>query len=182
MVKTYVISDLHLSHVNAYNFLRDDGTKMRPWAKDWQEGDERIIAAWNSTVNPEDKVYVLGDVAIPRKGLKLLSRMNGKKKELVFGNHDIFRDKDYTEHFNRLHGMLKKDVFILTHYPIHPDSIPSWCVANIHGHIHYKVVKKWNHEKQAFERDERYINVSIEQLPDLKPIDLEDIKKGWRNT
>ena len=178
-MKTFIISDLHLSHPNAYVFTRsDNGERMRPWADEWCTADEMIIEAWNSIVSPQDKVYVLGDVSIKRKGLKLLPRMQGRK-ELILGNHDIFRDNDYTEHFNRMHGMLKKDKFILTHYPIHPDSIPHWCEANVHGHIHYKHVQCWDKERRIWTRDKRYINVSIEQLPDLKPLDFEEIKKGW---
>ena len=37
--------------------------------------DEALIERWNSVVQPGDKVYVLGDVAIPRSGLQALSSL-----------------------------------------------------------------------------------------------------------
>jgi calcineurin-like phosphoesterase family protein len=37
-----------------------------------EEADEEMISRWNATVRPHDKVYVLGDIAIPMSGLQAL--------------------------------------------------------------------------------------------------------------
>ena len=66
-----------------------DGTKMRPWDTA-EEGDAAMVERWNSVVGDNDKVIHLGDVAIPRRGLKVLEQLKGRKV-LIRGNHDIFK-------------------------------------------------------------------------------------------
>lgn len=46
-----------------------------------------MVEQWNKLVKPKDRIYVLGDVAIKRSGLKILEQLNGRKV-LVKGNHD----------------------------------------------------------------------------------------------
>lgn len=114
--------------------------------------DEALVANWNAVVKPEDKVYHLGDVVINRKHLQTVGRLNGSKR-LVLGNHDIFDVADYSKYFKYIHGSLKCEDVILTHIPIHPESIPRWCIANVHGHIHAEVIPH-----------PRYFNVSVENI------------------
>ena len=80
------------------------------------------------------------------------------------GNHDIFDHEDYLPYFKRLHGSLKLDTLLLSHIPLHPDSVPRWSVCNVHGHIHAQDIP-----------DARYYNVSVEMI-DYAPIALEDLK------
>ena len=93
--------------------MRDDGTPLRPW-DDVFEMEEELISRWNRVVGPSDKVYHLGDVAIPRRGLQVLERLNGDKV-LIRGNHDIFKMSDYTTHFRDIRGCHYLDRCILTH-------------------------------------------------------------------
>jgi len=174
MSNTFLASDLHLGHDNIYRF-ETDGKKLREWATNSTDGDEYIIDRWNSVVNPRDRVYLLGDVVIKRKALQLLDRLNGRKV-LIKGNHDIFKLKYYTKYFDDIRGSQKLDTFILTHIPIHPMNIPHWCKANIHGHTHTRHVLLENGMK-----DDRYFNVSIEVLPDNKPISFETIRDYYKN-
>ena len=89
MTETFVVSDTHFGHAGVCRFLRDDGTKLRPWDT-VEEMDEYMVEAWNNTVRPQDKVYHVGDVVMNRRCLKIMERLNGDKV-LIKGNHDIFR-------------------------------------------------------------------------------------------
>ena len=175
----FLISDLHLGHVGATQFLNNDGTKMRPW-DNIEEMDEALISNWNSVVRPKDKVYNLGDVVINRKHLHQLSRLNGEKV-LIRGNHDIFRLEEYTPYFKDIRGTHKLDDFILSHIPLHPASVERW-KGCVHGHLHSNRVMKekynsWSGEHEQVP-DPRYLCVSVEQI-NYTPISFEDAKKRF---
>jgi calcineurin-like phosphoesterase family protein len=165
--RTFLTSDTHFGHRGVCQFLRDDGTKLRPW-NDSDEMDEALAQAWNETVRPEDKVYHLGDVAIPRRGLKILQNLHGRKI-LIKGNHDIFKLNDYLEYFDDIRGCHYLDKCILTHIPVHPVNLARY-KANIHGHLHYRRVAD---EEGVI--DERYQNVCVEHT-NYKPIDWEEVR------
>ena len=171
MSNTFLISDHHFSHPSVCKFLRDDGSKLRPWNEDQvEEMDEFMIESWNSVVGAKDKVYYLGDFCIKRKDIQILSRLKGDKV-LVRGNHDIFKMEDYTPFFRDIRGTHKLDNCILSHYPIHPDSIARWALCNIHGHTHYRNVLDADGNE-----DIHYFNVSVENI-NYVPIAFEEIKR-----
>lgn len=173
MSNIFLISDTHFGHKGVCEFLNDDGSKLRPFDS-VDEMDEILVQNWNSVVKPLDKVFHLGDVVINRKSLKTLSRLNGEKV-LIKGNHDIFRINEYLEYFKDVRGTHKLDSYILSHIPIHPDSIARWASGNIHGHLHSNNVKKIDEYKQEV-IDDRYICVSVEQI-NYTPIAYEELKK-----
>jgi calcineurin-like phosphoesterase family protein len=167
MTKTFLISDTHFGHGGVCRFTRDDGSKLRPW-DDVDEMNEALIDNWNNTVSPKDKVYHLGDVAIPRRGLKCLERLNGRKI-LIRGNHDIFKLQDYVKYFDDIRGCHYLDHYVLTHIPVHTCGVIRY-KGNIHGHLHYRQVLD---EKD--EPDLRYRCVCVEHT-DYRPIDFEQIR------
>lgn len=169
MAETFLISDTHFGHGNICRFKRDDGTDLRPW-DDVFEMEEALIERWNDAVRPSDKVYHLGDVAIPRRGLKVLERLNGNKV-LIRGNHDIFKLSDYTDYFRDVRGCHYLDRCILTHIPVHPVNLTRYA-ANIHGHLHYRTVPD---EKTGLP-DLRYYNVCVEHI-DYTPISWNLVRK-----
>ena len=59
------------------------------------EMNEAIIANWNSTVDEDDEVFVVGDVG----NIGYISRLKGKKY-LIKGNHDKLSDDFYREVFD----------------------------------------------------------------------------------
>jgi len=131
--------------------------------------DEEMVKRWNEVVKPNDKVYHLGDVVINRRALKTLHRLNGDKV-LIKGNHDIFKLSDYTEHFRDIRGYHVMNGMILSHIPVHHESLGRFGV-NIHGHLHAnRVLDK--HGKV----DVRYHCVCVEQT-DFRPILFEDVIK-----
>lgn len=168
MPSVFLISDTHFGHKGVCHFMRNDGvTKLRPWDS-VEEMDEAMVENWNDRVRPNDKVYHLGDVVINRKSLSILSRLNGDKV-LIRGNHDIFRDDEYRKYFRELRAYHVMNGMILSHIPIHTESLGRFGV-NIHGHLHANRVMIGDHI------DVRYHSVCVEQT-DFAPILFEDVIK-----
>jgi len=168
MANIFFISDTHFGHEGMCQFLREDGTKVRPFMT-CNECDDVMIQNWNKTVRPNDKVYHLGDVAIKRQYISTVEKLNGEKI-LIRGNHDIFKLNDYAKYFRDIRATHKLDKFLLSHYPIHPEHINKNCI-NLHGHLHYKKVLINNTNI-----DQRYINLCVEHI-NYKPIAFSEVEK-----
>lgn len=171
MPNIFFASDHHFGHANILNFKKDDGTPLRDF-KDIDHMNETIIQRHNETVRPNDKVYFLGDVVMSRKNsaLKILERLNGEKI-LIKGNHDQCDAKAYLEYFKDIRGSHQFEGLIMTHIPIHPESLARWGL-NVHGHLHSNIVRM----PLSQIPDRRYFNVSMERIG-YYPISLEEIKK-----
>lgn len=171
MSNIFLISDQHYCHSNIITFLDNQGNIIRPFAN-VDEMDEHMIAKHNSVVRHQDKVYFLGDVCFSKKALdKIMPRLNGTKV-LIKGNHDNLKISQYLQYFKDIRASHQLDKFVLTHIPIHPDSLGRWCGGNIHGHLHQNIV--YNNGIP----DPRYINVSVEQI-NYTPISLEELKSKY---
>ena len=133
---------------------------------------EWMIAEYNKMVDPGDRVYILGDVAMNRKALdRSVPRLLGRKV-LVKGNHDIDKLSYYSQYFDDVRAYVVKKGFILSHIPIHPESMGRW-VVNIHGHLHYRrVLLPYPGSKEV--PDERYVCVSVEHT-DYRPVLLDKV-------
>ena len=175
MPAVFLVSDTHFGHAGVCRFTRNDGvTKLRPW-DNADEMDEAMVAAWNERVRPNDKVYHLGDVVINRKVLGIMRRLNGDKV-LIRGNHDIFPDVEYREHFRELRAYHVMNGMILSHIPIHSESLGRFGV-NIHGHLHAnRVMLPGFNGKITDIVDTRYHCVCVEQT-NFAPILFEDVIK-----
>lgn len=160
MPKVFLTADTHFGHWGVCKFLRSDGTKLRPWDNP-NDMDKDMVALWNDTVGPNDKVYHLGDVVINRRALPTLKLLNGDKV-LIKGNHDIFKLHDYTEYFRDIRSYHVMDKFLLSHIPVHESQKHRW-EGNIHGHLHSNSVN-----------DAWYTCVSVEQT-NFKPILFEEL-------
>jgi len=139
-MKTYITSDLHLGHKNIQKFC----PATRGHYTDVDHMNEEMVREWNEVVNPEDLVYILGDVAfLPApKAVHFLKRMNGRKI-LVEGNHDRkqLKDNSFRACFEEIHKYLDINYdgrkLVMFHYPIHFE----WDQAHrgsihFHGHLH----------------------------------------------
>ena len=183
MKEVFLYSDPHFSHSGVCRFLRADGvTKLRPF-ENVTEMDEYLIERFNATVSSRDKVYFLGDIVINKKALDaVMPRLNGDKV-LIRGNHDIYKLKDYSKYFRDVRGYHILDGMILSHIPIHPDSLGRFG-TNIHGHLHEKRVRKAkgiNYPTGEIiysetEIDTRYHCVCVEQT-EYAPISFDDVIK-----
>lgn len=151
----WLISDTHFGHENIIGYCG------RPFVNA-AEMDEAMVERWNALVKPSDKVYHLGDVAMKKAHLAIVSRLHGKKR-LIRGNHDIFDTKDYLAvGFQEILGVRVLNNLLLSHFPVHPDSLGRFA-GNVHGHIH---------EKPSPEG--LYLNVSVERIW-YQPVTLEDV-------
>jgi calcineurin-like phosphoesterase family protein len=156
MKKKFVISDTHFGHSNIIEYSK------RPFSSPG-EMDEAIIDNWNRVVGQNDRVYLLGDVAMSKKHIPLLGRLNGKII-LVMGNHDIFPTKLYLPYVEDIRGYVYHDGIIMSHIPIYNYQFERY-IHNIHGHLHENVID-----------DSFYTNVCVEQI-NYTPIDLEELKE-----
>jgi len=163
MARTWLYADPHFFHDGVCRFTRDDGSKLRPW-DDSTEMSEQMLLWYNEMVSPEDRVYILGDLAMNRRALdRSLPRLMGRKV-LVKGNHDTDKLSYYSKYFDDIRSYVPKKGFILSHIPIHPNSMGRWEI-NFHGHLHYSQVG-----------DPKYRCVSVEHT-DYRPILLDDVLK-----
>ena len=166
MTAVFLIGCPHFGHDNMYKFIRTNGEKVRPYA-DAKEGDEIMVENWNGVVRPKDKVYVLGDVTFKENHLAIMDRLNGVKI-LIKGNHDTLDLKDYAKYFKDVRAYHKLGNIILSHIPIHPDSlgrefdeesgmwVNKW--YNVHAHLHAECVLREG------KPDPRYYSVCVERI------------------
>ena len=84
-----------------------------------------LIENWNSVVQPEDTVYMLGDIffTTATKAMSIMDQLVGKKV-LVYGNHDkVIRDnKSLQNKFDDILGDYKEltideQKIVLCHFP-----------------------------------------------------------------
>ena len=128
-----------------------------------------LVDQWNCTVTqPDDQVYMLGDICWNRSAFDWLPQLNGQKY-LVMGNHDTDA-KRYLPYVNRLFGAIQLQVMpgceaILTHIPVHPTQLEDRFQLNIHGHLHTVQLP-----------DRRYVNVCVEPRQGV-PMSLADIQQ-----
>ena len=155
----WLTADLHLGHVNIIQYSN------RPFSN-VGEMNEAIVERWNETVGVNDRVLILGDVAMGRidDTLKIAGRLNGFKV-LLTGNHDrcaSFLGKSTAEWtrryldeggFTEIHqGTLRVDPdashqnVLACHFPYSGDSTHELRYADqrppdhgewiLHGHVH----------------------------------------------
>jgi calcineurin-like phosphoesterase family protein len=106
-----------------------------------------------------------------------MARLNGDKV-LIRGNHDIFPDDEYRKYFRELRAYHVMNGMILSHIPIHEESLGRFGV-NIHGHLHDNRVMKAGPAAGEFVNkvvDPRYHCVCVEHT-DFAPILFEDVIK-----
>jgi calcineurin-like phosphoesterase family protein len=175
-------SDLHLGHANIIKYCD------RPF-KSADEMNRTIVNNWNSVVKPEDRVFVLGDVALGKinESLEFVRELNGQKL-LIPGNHDRcwsghkeIRPIDRTMYEDVGFKIIGEDVinihgWRLCHFPYEGDShdgdrfdshrpVKGSERILVHGHVH---------EKWIVNGDQ--INVGVD-VWDFMPVHESEIKK-----
>lgn len=138
MANIWFTSDLHFGHD------RDFVWQARGF-ENLEAMNEAIVSRFNSKVQPEDTVYILGDIMLGDNliGENYLSQLNGKKI-IILGNHDTStRVKIYEKYVEEICTAkvikYKKRMIYLSHYPTltgNMDDTPGHCVLNFHGHTH----------------------------------------------
>ena len=139
--KIFITSDLHFCHDRAFVYEPRGFSNIK-------EMNQAIVERWNSTVQPEDIVYVLGDIMLNNndEGIRLFNSLNGYKR-IILGNHDtvtrqaLYKECEKVESIE-LAAMLKYrgHHFFMTHYPcltgnLEKESLKQ-CTLNLYGHTH----------------------------------------------
>lgn len=148
MSEIFFTSDLHLGHNKPFLY------KPRGF-QSIEDHDATIVKNWNDVVNPDDTVFILGDLIVGdnREGsIEKLNQLNGK---LVFcrGNHDTdSKTFDYIDKCNKIDcsiagngayaNIIKigKWSFYICHYPTMIGDFnfikPGHKKFCLHGHTH----------------------------------------------
>lgn len=172
MSNTFFASDYHFHHESMMKFTRSDGSPLRVF-ENADHMNEYMVMRHNRVVSPKCKIYMLGDITMGKnsKALSILGRMHGEKI-LIKGNHDLANASEYLKYFKDIRGVHQFDGMVLSHIPLHPESLYRWKI-NVHGHLHANRVRT-----EAGHIDPRYVSVCMEQLDDYTPISLEELKKA----
>lgn len=165
-MKTYITSDLHLSHGNILLYnpvtrkkylecigdpdqliidipLMEKDERFKILGKAINHMNEQIVTEWNDTVNPKDMVYILGDFAFcnAAQASAMARRMHGRKI-LIVGNHDaaLIKDREFREQFEQIENYMeiKHDGMHLcmSHYPFASWNRRHHGAGMLHGHLH----------------------------------------------
>lgn len=135
------ISDLHFGHKNVIGF------DHRPFI-DTDEMDHCLIKLWNTRVQPDDHVYVVGDFAYrsDKTADWYLRQLKGHK-HLIIGNHDRLlleneKAMAYFESVDKLCHIKDGDKeIVLCHYPMTTWYKRRYGFWHIYGHIHGRKMK-----------------------------------------
>lgn len=140
----YITSDLHLCHDRQFLYEPRGFNSIK-------EHDLAIVKNWNSVVEWDDDVYVLGDLMLndDSHGMYLWNQLKGNK-HIILGNHDSsIRIENYKKsHNTEVLGYgypLKYNGynFFLSHYPtltsnFDIDKPLKRRTINLCGHVHTK--------------------------------------------
>ena len=129
-------SDLHFGHAKVIEF------DHRPFA-DVAEMDRVLIYLWNDRVQPDDTVYIIGDICFHAANPPewYLRQLNGHKV-LILGNHDkkLLKNPRALSYLERVEPMLtitdENRQIVMCHYPLAEWDGYFHGAWHIYGHIH----------------------------------------------
>jgi calcineurin-like phosphoesterase family protein len=146
-------ADLHLGHKN---ILKHQPNRIEAMSlkdeNDIEGHDKYIISMWNEKVQPNDEVYILGDMIMgsQQTALYYIDKLKSKgcKIHLVVGNHDK-SIRNMVNKFDSI-NLIKREVFkknefpfllndfevIMSHYPFKSWEGKCRGSMNLYGHIH----------------------------------------------
>ncbi len=170
----YVISDTHFGHKGSLSWPNGHARDF----KDINEMNQTIVDNWNSVVNDDDIVYMLGDFSYKTSSstIKHLFKSLKGKIILIKGNHDgqTLKVNQQVHRFESVHDILdleyKDKYFVLCHYPIESWRLKNKGSIHLHGHTHKTTPNITGNIK----------NVSCEVV-NYTPISLDCIIKEFEN-
>ena len=166
MSNIWLTSDLHLGHDRDFVWGARGFDTL-------EEMEQAIVERFNSKVQPEDDVYLLGDSMLGdlEHGFELLKLLNGKK-HFIIGNHDtknrIAKYEELTE-FPILYADVikyKKKTFYLSHYPTEVSNGDEFQTVNLYGHTH---------QTHNFYNDKFYMYHVGMDSHDCYPVHIDDV-------
>lgn len=164
------ISDLHFGHKDIINF------DHRPF-RDVDEMDRCLIKLWNSRIQKNDDIYIVGDFACDNEKPEqwYLRQLRGNK-HLIVGNHDnkLLKNNEAMVYFESAESLLRLTdqdrKIVLCHYPMaklceNPD-----VSYFVYGHIHskkdemFELIKTYKNTLNASACINNYTPGSINEL------------------
>jgi calcineurin-like phosphoesterase family protein len=139
-MKTWVTSDLHFGHKNIMSFCPQTRARFN---NDVTYMNNAMAEEWNNKVEPDDLVYILGDVAFMSgsDAGRMIMRLNGTKI-LIEGNHDkkTLKDATFYNAFEEIHKYLDITYdghkIVMFHYPIAEWDQMHKGALHFYGHLH----------------------------------------------
>jgi calcineurin-like phosphoesterase family protein len=137
--------------------------------KSLEDMHDYIVDQHNAVVHEEDITFIMGDLTKDTNEFYyLLDKMKGIKR-IILGNHDKPKHiRELLNHVDSVSGIIKYKGILLSHCPVHPQELQYRAKINIHGHLHDQIVSKeiveGKRDTDGSIPDNRYINVSCEQI------------------
>lgn len=142
MINIWFTSDLHFCHDRDFIYKPRGCNSV-------EEMNKKIINNWNTVVNKDDIVYVLGDLMLGELalGVDCLKQLKGNIK-IIIGNHDTNNRINAYKNLPNVEVLgygdrfkYKGIIFYLSHYPTITDNYEEnksikTCVINLYGHTH----------------------------------------------
>jgi calcineurin-like phosphoesterase family protein len=147
--------------------------------------DKTIVQNINSKVQPEDELFILGDLMFGDKerGINLVRQLNGHKT-LIIGNHDNFTDEQYQAmgleewcYYMVSSGNAKHPPVVMAHDPVETVYLNRvWSFDNtepilLNGHVHDSAEYYVDKVSGAIS-----INVGVD-VWGMQPVTLKQIRK-----
>jgi calcineurin-like phosphoesterase family protein len=163
--------------------------------------NNQLIKNWNSVVQPNDTIYVVGDFSFSgiEKQRNILSQLQGIK-HLVRGNHDFEKMHKYIDMgFTAVHDFTIIEDLFVCHYPLYNEQqLQENAINRTHDGSKYLIEKFFRHYHESFkyaqqmhnvkyiahghihcnhfvDSDIKHINVGVD-VHNYTPISLEQIK------
>lgn len=136
--RVWFSSDLHVGHTNIMKFC-----PITRVADSVEDMNNKILAAHQEVVGPNDHLFILGDVFFSKEdySYEWLSKVPGKK-HLIWGNHDqvIQKSEKIQGLFESIDQYLEITVntirVVMFHYPIEEWNSMHRGAYHLHGHTH----------------------------------------------
>lgn len=145
------LAGISLEELQAVAAIEDKDKKREAKHKLLQRYDNWLINLWNSTVDKEDTIYILGDFCLGNRERAeyLLNRLHGKKF-LIIGNHDqscrglekyfewCGSRKELKFHHDQYPFIREGETFCieLDHFPMEAWNRKMHGSCHVHGHVH----------------------------------------------
>ena len=180
MERKLYTADLHFGHKSVLKFDK------RPF-ESIEEHDKTLIDSWNSRVDKNTQVYILGDIALHNEKAYswYLKQLNGHK-HLIVGNHDrkLLKDSEAMGYFVSVDNYLELSDngrhLVLCHYPMAEWNGFFSGALHLYGHIHNSV----NESAKYMLQFENALNCGC-MINNYAPVSLEELirnNKVWRDT
>lgn len=158
-MKTFFTSDHHFGHTNIIRYQKrswlkpGDLDEQDRWVSQKiaafriKEMDDGLIKSWNDSISKDDVVYHLGDFCFggPDDAIKYLDRLNFKKFNFIYGNHDRAMEDlqgrsesypDVTFLGNMQEIKVQGQTIVLNHYAMRVWNRSHYGSWHVYGHSH----------------------------------------------